>query len=334
MKNFIKQYCCPVCNKNDSGVIVDYQIKRNKYLDQIITKYSISVEKLQSLIELSKCNRCSIYFFNKWFTKSIAIDLYASIRHKQGWQNYIESSEQGSKFNNHNQKVINFINYNKINIDTYVEYGCPFMGLMPMINDSINSKKFILSSLIIKAKKNSQKIEQDILSFSFLNKFLNNFFSLYLKLFKNQKPYNHISFEPKKIFFIDNKSFLTWTYGCNLAGINCRRVITEQINFNNLNYVELDDLDTKINFGYFPNVLDHSENPNLVLEKINDNVEKFLIKTHFFQNGGAQHMYFFTLEYFTNFAKKNNRMISYYNKKFEEIKNFDSFLEDIFIYIH
>lgn len=334
MDNFIKQYSCPVCNQNNSAVTVDYPIKSNKYLDQIIIKYSISVEKLQNLIELSKCNRCSIYFFNKWFTKSIAIDLFASLRHKQGWKNYIETTERGTEFYNNNQKVINFINKEKINIDTYIEYGCPFMGLMPLVNDINNSKKFLLSSLIIKAKKSSLKIEKDILNFSFLNNFLSKFFSLYLKFFKNRKSNNYFNFEPKKIYFVDNKSFLTWTYGCNLAGISCRSLITEQINFNKFNYVEFDDLDTKVNFGYFPNVLDHSENPNLVLEKINDNVEKFLIKTHLFHHGGAQHMYFFTPEYFTNYANKNNRKIFYYDQNFLEIKNFDNLLNDIFIYIY
>ena len=152
--------------------------------------------------------------------------------------------------------------------------------------------------------------------------------------FKNQESIDHSNFDPKKIYFIDNKSFLTWTYGCNLAGINCRSVIAEQINVNKYNYIELDDLDERISFGYFPNVLDHSENPKLVLEKINDHIEKYLIKTHLFHYGGAQHMYFFTPEFFTNYARINHRKLTYFDQNFKEIKNLDNFKDDIFIYFY
>ena len=92
MDNFTKKYYCPICNKDDSAEVVNYNVENNKYINQLLIKYSINLEKLQNHIELSKCNKCSVYFFNKWFKKSIAIDLFTSLRHKQGWQNYIENS--------------------------------------------------------------------------------------------------------------------------------------------------------------------------------------------------------------------------------------------------
>ena len=341
MKNLFKKYNCPGCNDNSNCTTKEYQFEKKKYINLIISNFNITITDIKENLKLRYCHNCHIYFFENWFNENVTNYLYSRVRHVLGWKNFLNSLNNDQEYFDDQNKIINFIKSNTYKLDSYLEFGCPFMGLLPIISKNLNSKlKTDYSSLQIhKTIMNKRLSEYRFLkniSLYFLIElkilriyfFLKKFITSFLLRKKNQFFSNN--FIPNDIYFIDNSSSINWTSSCNLSGVSCRNLILESMR-ENLHFTSIINLPNGINFCFLNNVLDHTFEINFLLKILLEKVDSILIKTHLLTQGGPQHLYFLTDNFFKLHAKKSNKSIKFFDSKFKEIVDFSSENNDVYI---
>ena len=99
----------------------------------------------------------------------------------------------------------------------------------------------------------------------------------------------------------------------------------------NLHFTSIINLPNGINFCFLNNVLDHTFEINFLLKILLEKVDSILIKTHLLTQGGPQHLYFLTDNFFKLHAKKSNKSIKFFDSKFKEIVDFSSENNDVYI---
>ena len=333
MNKYFKDYFCPSCNKQTKIKKLNFDYKTNRYTKNLNDKFNISEKLIIENTELSQCLDCHLIFFNKWIKESYIKILYSETIHHAGWNRLFMILNQNQKFINKRYLILKYIENRFNNIKSYAEFGCPFMGLLlffNLIKNKNNSLITNINNIFLKKNIDDSKYYKQISIFYKIIKFVNytvfkiyNFFNfIYTKNFSKNFD---IKINLEKLFFINYISERNWNLSCNMMNINCRNLISK---IDNINYIELKDLNQKIDLIYLDNVIDHTDEILNILNKIFIKSDNIVIQAHGIQ-GGIQHSFFLTLDYLKKISTKFSFNVEVLNKDLKKIEN-DSYLEDKF----
>jgi len=285
IKNIFSTYNkCFFCNSSNIGNSISYEYRDNPYTLEIRKKNDLSIKDVNSNLLLKKCNNCQSLTFNKWFSPSVANNLFKFETHNMGWNRFLNTIYKNN-FESIKKDIEIFTKLTEeINkIDSYLEIRCPFMGLFPLF------------SLVKQPKFNNEK---------FFSSKINRLKLFFLKLIKQKnfsediyESFKKIKLPDDNIFLIDDSNY-GWGKSCYKFGSNCK-VITKKFDWiSSFNVKEFYLSQKNIDLCYLSNTLDHIENPYETLSKISSRVKNIYIKFHDI-DGGAQHSFFLQKETLT-----------------------------------
>ncbi len=300
---YFKKYSrCIYCNsKNLKKEKTQIQID-NFYLKAIKSDLDITNKQLKKM-KVYKCQKCYILQSNPWFTESISRKIYSNIygQHNRSWSNLINFINKGYTANHGSlYKILK----KNINIKNYAEFNSPFMGLMmdfflleykkdnSFLKNIFTNTLNYLSSRQVAGKSIYQK------------KLSNQKASLFLRTCKNLKKRYSIKTIKKvnKYLFIDN-SALCWGQNDNFKSVNSKSFASE---FFDLQILDLNKKIDKVKidlFGIF-HTLDHTLQPNKVLNFALDNSDYVLIYCHIDKFLEKQHLFSLTKDFMKYLNKK------------------------------
>jgi hypothetical protein len=271
----------------------------NFYLKAIRTDLKIS-KRLIKKMKVFECKRCMILQNNPWFSESVSRKIYSNIygQHNRSWANLINfvkkgvSPDHGSLF-----EILN----RKIKIKNYAEFNSPFMGILlnffsheykkstKLYNNFSNYIiKYLTSRQVAGRSKKVRKLSERK-SVKFLNK---------INLLKSR---NLVRKKVNKYLFVDNTG-LCWGQNDNFKSVNSKSYASELFD---LKVLDLSDENKNIKidlFGIF-HTLDHTFEPNKVLNFALDISKYVIVCCHVNSNLSKQHLFSLT----PNFLKYLNK---------------------------
>ncbi len=325
--NFINKDC-PYCKKSTETKETDFFYQKESYMEILKYEYLKKVnsqnfeEFIKNNLKLVKCNECKLIFFKNWFDSETSKKIYNSKPHRVGWGSFYLFYNQNNKLKEYIKKkiaIFNLINNKILNIKSYAELNCPFSGLMLLFNFADKEKNFKLNILNNLAKEKSYFPN---IIFKILNKFKIFFFNCLilkektLNIFLKEKNFKNFFYEEKKfnlptninLIKVDNSS-LSWNYGCNNMGQNCRKIFSYFKGFKLVNFEEIEEENNKSNFKfdlfYLENTIDHISDLSTTLNRIKKISKNIVIITHG-KKAGPQHLFYLNEDFFLNYCKLNN----------------------------
>ena len=299
---FKKYDKCIYCNsKNLKKEKTQVQLN-NFYLKSIKSDLGLSSKHLRKM-KVYKCQKCFILQCNPWFSDNIARKIYSNIygQHNRSWSNIINFTRKGVT-PSHGILFSKLKKY--IKIKNYGEFNSPFMGLM-MDFFLLEYKKnnFFLKNLFTNTL-NYLSSRQVAGKSIYEKKFSNQKASLFLKTCKNLKKKYSIKTIKKvnKYLFIDN-SALSWGQNDNYKSVNSKSFASEFFD------LQIFDLNKKIDkvkinlFGIF-HTLDHTLQPNKVLNFALKNSDYVLVYCHVDKFLEKQHLFSLTEDFMKSLNKR------------------------------
>mgnify|MGYP007063415889 CR=1 FL=1 len=290
---------CIYCGSSNLRKEKNQNSPDNFYLKAIRSDLNIS-KRLMEKMKVFKCKRCSIIQNNPWFSENVSRKIYSNIygQHNRSWSNLIKFIKKGEGPSH--GSLFEILNKN-IKIKNYAEFNSPFMGLMLNFfsreykKSTKLYKKFsyyiikYLTSRQLAGRSKSVHRMSEAESKKFLNK---------INLLKRK------NLEKKKInkyLFVDNTG-LCWGQNDNFKSVSSRSYATELLD---LKVLELKNENKKVKidlFGIF-HTLDHTFEPNKVLNFALDISKFVVVYSHVNQNLSKQHLFSIT----SNFLKYLNK---------------------------
>ena len=297
---FKKYNKCIYCNSSSLIREKTQYSKHNFYTEAIRNDLEISKKKFKEL-KVFRCKNCKNYQNNPWFSENYAKKIYSNIygQHNRNWSNIINFFQKG-KVPDHG-KLFEILN-NNIKIKNYAEYNSPFMGLMinlfereykknlSFYKNIFNNTLYYLSSRQ-HAGKNALKIK---LHSQKAKKFLSNC--------KNLKRNFLIKKKVNKYLFVDNSS-LCWGQNDNYKSVNSKSLGSELLEMEIIN-LNLEKIKTKFDlFGIF-HTLDHTFEPNKVLNFALNSSKYVIVYCHIDKRLEKQHLFSFSRDFLKFLNKK------------------------------
>ena len=301
MNILVKYNNCIYCNSKKLVKIEKQNHFKNFYVKSIISDLKLKNKDIEK-IKVFKCSNCKLIQNNPWFSEEISRKIYSNIygQHNRGWTNLLNFLKKG--ITPDHGKLFDILS-KSIKIKKYAEFNSPFMGIM--INffskEYKNSKYFYknllnyiinyLSSRQVAGK--SKRLQK--LSFEKSKKIFKRLHKL-----KNK---NLISKRVEKYLFTDNSS-LCWGQNDNYKSVNSKSFATEMFD---LKILDLGEKDNKIKidlFGIF-HTLDHTFNPNKVLNYALNVSRYVIVYCHVNESLSKQHLFSITKEFLYYLNKQN-----------------------------
>ena len=304
---------CIFCNSKNLIKINERDPINNFYVKAIQTDLNIGLNIIKK-IKVHKCLKCKIKINNPWFTQAISNKIFSTIygQHHRSWQNLINFMNKKILPNHGN--LYDFLMKN-IKVKNYAEYNSPFMGLF--LNQFYNETKMntkyyqilhtklinYLSSRQLAGNSRNYKISEN--KSKLLIKDINK-----LKKKSKRKIAN-------KTLFINNYS-LRWGLNDNHTSVSSKSYSQELFD---LQLLQL-DYDKKYKFDLFGifHSLDHTSEPNKLLNFALNNSKYVIVYCHNQKNGVTkQHKFSITeqfLEYLSNKRIYNLNLTNLIKKNF------------------
>ena len=283
---------------------------KNFYLKAIQFDLKISEKKFKQM-KVYKCKSCSILQNNPWFTENICRKIYSNIygQHNRGWSNLINFIKKG--FTPAHGSLFKILN-KKIKIKNYAEFNSPFMGIFLnfFLNEYKESLNFYskLSENVInyltsrQVAGKSKKFQK--LSFGKSQRFFTK-----MNFLKNKNIKKKLV---KKYLYVDNSS-LCWGQNDNYKSVNSKSFASEFLDLEILNLKESNKKNKIDLFGIF-HTLDHTFEPNKILNFALDNSKFVVVYCHVDEKLNKQHLFSLTRDFLKYLKKKKIYNIDLTNK--------------------
>ena len=291
---------CIYCGSSNLKKEKNQNSPDNFYLKAIKSDLNIS-KRLMKKMKVFKCTKCMIIQNNPWFTESVSRKIYSNIygQHNRSWSNLINFVNKGIKPNH--GSLFEILN-KKIKIKNYAEFNSPFMGLLLNFfsheykkstklykNFSYYIIKYLTSRQLAGKSKKAHKISE-IKSKKFL------------KAINLLKSKNLVRKKINKHLFVDNTG-LNWGQNDNFKSVNSRSYATELFDLRVLE-LKKENKNIKIDlFGIF-HTLDHTFEPNKILNFALDISKYVIVYCHVNSNLSKQHLFSLTHDFLKYLNKK------------------------------
>tara|TARA_B100000989_G_scaffold299017_1_gene291972 strand:- start:1910 stop:2968 length:1059 start_codon:yes stop_codon:yes gene_type:complete len=299
---FKKYDKCIYCNSKNLKKEKNQVQLNNFYLNAIKSDLGLSSKHLRKM-KVYKCQKCFILQSNPWFSESIASKIYSNIygQHNRSWSNIINFSRKGIT-PSHGILFSKLKKY--IKIKNYAEFNSPFMGLMMDFFSTEYKKNNLFLKNIFTNTLNYLSCRQVAGKSIYKKKLSNQKASLFLKTCKNLKKKYSVKTIKKvnKYLFIDN-SPLSWGQNDNFKSVNSKSFASE---FFDLQIMDLNKKIEKVKidlFGIF-HTLDHTMQPNKVLNFALNNSDYVLVYCHVDKFLEKQHLFSLSVDFMKSLNKK------------------------------
>tara|TARA_B100000886_G_scaffold22156_1_gene14088 strand:- start:6966 stop:8009 length:1044 start_codon:yes stop_codon:yes gene_type:complete len=302
--SYFKRYNkCIYCNsKNLKKERIQIHLE-NFYLKAIKSDLNLSTKQLKKM-KVHKCQNCKILQCNPWFSENIARKIFSNIygQHNRSWSNLIKFMKIGIT-PNHGLLFTMLKKYIKIN--NYAEFNSPFMGLMmDFFSLEYKKNKFFYKN-IFSNTLNYLSARQVAGKSIYQQRISNQKAYKFLKMCNSLKKNNSIKINKKinKYLFIDNSS-LSWGQNDNFKSVNSKSFASELFD---LQILDLNKKRKKIKidlFGIF-HTLDHTLDPNKILNFALNNSDYVLVYCHVDKWLEKQHLFSLTKDFmkYLNYKK-------------------------------
>lgn len=291
---------CVFCKGQNLIKKKNQKTKNNFYTDAIKNDFKISKNMLEK-IKVYQCKSCGNYQHSPWFSENFSKRIYSNIygQHNRSWLNLLNFFQKG-KLPNHGN-LFGIVKKN-IKFKNYAEFNSPFMGLMinffemeykkslSFYNNILNNTVSYLSSRQLAGKKFSS-IKKDSYT---AQKKLNN-----CKKLKKKYLAKRIV---NKYLFVD-ESNLCWGQNDNYKSVNSRSLASELFE---MEIINLNERKKSIKFDLFGifHTLDHTFEPNKVLNFALDNSKLVIVYCHVDEKLEKQHLFSFSRNFLKYLNKK------------------------------
>ena len=315
MNSYLKKY--NRCNFCKSKKLKKTKLKNNIenfYIKAI--KHDLNLKRsVFDSMSIYECKNCGIMQYSPWFKPDVAYKIYNEIysQHNRNWSNLLNYFKN-RKLPNHGN-LFKFIK--KLKIQKYAEFNSPFMGLnlnffdeKNIFNRNFLKKLFSSSIKYLNSRQMAGLSKKQILKKTSEAK-------KHLKLIKKFKNHN------KKIkvrkYLLVKHSQMIWGQNDNYKSVNSRSLASFLFN---INIIELDKKKKFQKFDLFGifHTLDHTFEPNEVLNFALKNSKNVLVYCHIDKNLTKQHLFTFTkkfLDYLYSKKIYNLNLSNIINKKYK-----------------
>ena len=290
---------CTFCNskkliKSNKQVYLE-----NYYIKSIITDLNLSKNFLKK-IKIYQCKNCFILQNNPWFSENFVRKIYSNIygQHHRNWENLLNFVNKKQTPNHGN--LFELLT-KTIQIKNYAEFNSPFMGLMLNFFEKVyrKEKSFFkyFSDNVINYLNSRQLAGKSRFEKNISKKKSKKYLDRIKKFKKKIKPVLK-----NKYLFVDN-SPLFWGQNDNYKSVNSRSYASELLDLEVHALSYLKDIKKKLDlFGIF-HTLDHTFEPNKVLNYALNASNYVIVYCHIDQKLNKQHLFSFTRK-FLDFLKR------------------------------
>lgn len=252
----------------------------NSYVRNINYLANITESEALNQIRYYKCDNCKLIFANPYYNSELTKLSFATYNgsHRAGWLCYESNlGDSGLRFRRDAKAILEIIRRN-LDLVNYVEIGCPFLGILDYLSESLGCFNHEFAK---NRQEASIEIQRYIPEYG-QTKVTSQFF----------KPSFRASFSEKLNLFLSMPFTANgWNMSCNSGRLSCTQtavmtyglVPIEQKNLKTLKYGE-----TAIAFF---NTLDHQNNPSLILDEALSSAKIVIVELHDSDKISLQHRY-------------------------------------------
>jgi hypothetical protein len=309
---------CPVCghsttlNQRASNSFND--LDGRQYLDSMFGIERFELENLLDEMMAYSCSKCGANYLEPWLSLEARNKIFILGHgvHNVGWRNFQERIEQNlSPSLVDSRELISRI-YNVVpHFSSYVEFGCPFQGLLLHLasNDEISQFTRSYRTFTSANKASYRRFLPPLRVYMSLGRYAKSvaLFFTGMRRFRNRvrgrrgQAQEFQLRNPVKKYFVPLKSTKFWGENCSMYGDSCTATAIGFMNIEGMSLQQFSLIENESLFdvvGLF-NVLDHQDDPLALLRMCLQRARVTIVMSHN-QPFGKQHQFGLGERFFEN----------------------------------
>lgn len=301
---------CPIC-KSEQRIQEDGMSPKKTlgyhYLNPLAKTVGLSVSELVKKIRVYRCLTCNTFYCSPWFSAEATSRLFnvLSPTHIAGWRFFEYWLRDKATPNGARDRRILEMLVTKFGVpETYAEFGCPFQGLLPLLEPlerTSPTRRISKFAEVIRPLRDVRLTR--------LTSLYNALHALILKIIyfityienrskiSSVEDYLDLNINNKKIakILLTQETTLSWGGNCVRFGKSCRALAGSMYGMDIMPLSEFNCAENELIdiIGVF-NTLDHTRNPIDVLDKLTSIGRAVVIVNHDSYDAGRQHGFAFS----------------------------------------
>lgn len=277
-----ERHTCPVCGSDKKSAVADLQAfdfeQGLEYLAPLLETEGDGSQALLPTMKPYHCTACGARFLDPWLTSHARSRVFVTGHpiHNVGWRNFVERLERNLTPDLHIDPIqlINTLDSQVDGLETYLEFGCPFQGILLHLakRKDLESYRAVSRGVSGMTPRHSRRFLVPVRVFmgvaaiakniAFLTSALRTFRDRIRRRFQTEPALSEREFPALRKYFVPLESSKFWGMNCSVFGESCAATAMSGLGATVISRSELRKLGKirKSCIGLF-NVLDHQDDP-------------------------------------------------------------------------